>query len=294
MPFVHDPGADRTFVLADGRALGYSLFGEPDGLPIVNNHGGLLCRFDVEPVHPDAVALGVRLISPDRPGIGRSSRLPDRDTLVWASDVEELLDVLEIDSFATMGWSMGGQYALAIAHRLADRVAAAAVIAGCPPMDDPETRSGLNKTDRVLTRLSRGAPRSARSGFAALGTLARRSPRLTGSLAGLGSPEPDRSMMRSHADWLGSNMAEALREPAGMVDEYRAWVRPWRFDLEDVVTPVEVWQGTRDGFVPRGWAERLATRLPRATLQLLDGEGHLVALTRRRAVLERLVTLCRP
>ena len=53
-----------------------------------------------------------------------------------------------------MGWSMGGQYALACAYRLADRVSSAAVMAGAVPLDNPESFDALNKLDQLLTSLS--------------------------------------------------------------------------------------------------------------------------------------------
>jgi hypothetical protein len=35
--------------LDDGRKLGYSEFGDLNGFPVINNHGGCLCRLDIEP-----------------------------------------------------------------------------------------------------------------------------------------------------------------------------------------------------------------------------------------------------
>ena len=34
---------------------------------------------------------------------------------------------------------------------------------------------------------------------------------------------------------------EAMRQPAGAVEEYRAWMRPWGFAPEDLDVPVDVW-----------------------------------------------------
>jgi pimeloyl-ACP methyl ester carboxylesterase len=52
--------------------------------------------------------MGVRLISPDRPGIGLSDPQPDRTIRDWADDIADLLDQLGVDRFAVMGWSMVG------------------------------------------------------------------------------------------------------------------------------------------------------------------------------------------
>jgi len=93
--------------LHDGRTLGYEEFGDPGGFPVLNCHGGLLCRLDVEPVAGVAAELGVRIVSPDRPGVGRSDRHPGASTADFAADAEELLDALGAERCAVMGWSAG-------------------------------------------------------------------------------------------------------------------------------------------------------------------------------------------
>ena len=59
-------------------------------------------------------------------------------------------------------------------------------------------------------------------------------------------------------------MAEAMHDPRGQVDDYRAFAAPWGFAPEDVASPVTIWQGDRDRLVPAEWATMLAARLPDA------------------------------
>src|SRR5262245_39682665 len=124
---------DRVARLRDGRSLGYAQYGSRDGVPIVNAHGGLACRLDVAAADAAATAARVRLISPDRPGVGLSDPKPGRTVLDWAHDVAELLDLIEVDRLAVMGWSMGGQYAAAVGRLLPHRVTRVAIIAGALP-----------------------------------------------------------------------------------------------------------------------------------------------------------------
>src|SRR6516165_9000490 len=84
----------------DARRLSYAQYGDPDGFAILNAYGGLACRLDVAAAAPTAELCGVRLISPDRPGVGRSDPQPGRTVLDWARDVTELLDRLDVDRFA--------------------------------------------------------------------------------------------------------------------------------------------------------------------------------------------------
>lgn len=277
-----------TVRLPDGRALAYEEYGAPAGLPVLNCHGGLLCRLDVEPVAAVAADLGVRIVSPDRPGVGRSDRHPDASTADWAVDAEALLDALGIGRCGVMGWSAGGQYALGVAARLGDRVTHTAVVAGCVPLDDRARRKELSKLDRRLVALSTRAPWLARGVFAAVGRSAARHPERTVARAVAGLPDAERDAVLATGDWLGRTMAEATHDPRGQVDDYRAFVAPWGFAPEAFAGPVTIWQGDRDRLVPAAWARLLADRLPDARVVDCPGEDHFIGLTRRPEVLRAL------
>ena len=67
---------------------------------------------------PDPVVtatLGLRLITVDRPGYGRSSGQPERRFADWPADVSELMESLGVESFSIVAHSSGGPYALACA-----------------------------------------------------------------------------------------------------------------------------------------------------------------------------------
>jgi pimeloyl-ACP methyl ester carboxylesterase len=282
---------DEVIELSDGRRVAYAVYGDPDGIPILNCHGGLLCRFDVEPCADEFRALGVRVVNPDRPGIGRSDRKAGRATGDWADDARELLDAIGIERCAVMGWSLGGQYAAAVAARLGERVTNVAIIAGCPPLDNAETFAQLNKLDRLLARLSTRAAPAARATFAAMGAFARRAPGRFTRFEAKHSPTADAAAICAHDDWLARTMAEGLRNSHGMVDEYRAFVGPWGFRLEEVTVPVQVYQGTADTLVPPAWADVITKMIPHAMLTSYDGEGHMIALIHRADVVRELVTV---
>jgi pimeloyl-ACP methyl ester carboxylesterase len=264
---MHEP--PRELALSDGRKLAYDVYGAPDGFPVLNCHGGLVCRLDVETAADAARGLGICILSPDRPGVGGSDRKPGHSTLDWTDDVAELLAVLGVDRFGCMGWSMGGQYCAAVAYRFPERVTKAALIAGCPPLDVPERFKELNRMDRRLAKLSLRAPALARTVFVALRTGHRVIERYEGL--------PPRAI------------AEGLRDSSGVVDEYRAFVAPWGFGPEDIRVPVDVWQGTADRLVPGSWANELVRRIPHGRLRLVADEGHMIAVTRRADVLRELI-----
>lgn len=266
--------------LRDGRTITYSVFGDPDGRALLNCHGGLVCRLDIASAHDAASAAGIRLVSPDRPGVGGSDRRAGRSMVDWADDVRELIDALGIDRFSTIGWSMGGQYALALAHELADRIDATIVVAGCPPLDDPANFAALNRLDRRLSVQARHHPGRARLTFAAMRAMARHAPkRFTASSArDLGAA--DGEVVRRATTAYAAMVAEALRQSRGAVDEYRVFTDPWGFDPGAVVTPVHVWWGTDDQLVARPLIDALVEALPVCHLTEVPGAGHFVAFDR--------------
>jgi pimeloyl-ACP methyl ester carboxylesterase len=268
--------------------MAYAEYGAPDGFPVVNAHGGLACRFDVAAADEAAAAGAIRLISPDRPGVGRSDPDPGRAVLSWAADVEELLDRIGVEPFAVMGWSMGGQYAAAVGHALRHRVTRVAIVAGALPLTESGVFDQLPAMDRYLTRMSQRAPWLAQQWFRIMGFAPRVAPVLYGRLAARDLGPADGAVIRGEGFRTFAQMTcEAMRQPAGVVEEYRAWMRPWGFAPEDLDVPVDIWAGTDDQLVDPSWPRRLASRIPNATLNIRDG-GHFVAHRCYREIFEAL------
>ena len=114
------PGeSDRDFrkiTLRDGRTLAFMERGPRDGTPILYFHGFQGSRLERVPDLDATLAkLNVRLISPDRPGIGLSTPSHARTVVSWVGDVRQLTDqVLGPDQpFSILGFSAGATYALA-------------------------------------------------------------------------------------------------------------------------------------------------------------------------------------
>ena len=268
--------------------MGYAQYGSGDGFPVVNAHGGLACRLDVAAADLVAVEAGIRLISPDRPGVGLSDPQPGRTVGDWARDVTELLDQIGVDRFAVMGWSMGGQYAAALGHALPQRATRVAIIAGALPLTEPGVFDELPIMDRVLTRMSQRAPRLAAHWFRVMRFAAGVAPTLYGRLGARELGPADGAVIRDEGFGAFARMShEALRQPAGVAEEYRAWMRPWGFAPEELVVPVDIWAGTRDELVSPAWPHRLASRIPGATLNIRDG-GHFMAHLHYREIFEAL------
>jgi pimeloyl-ACP methyl ester carboxylesterase len=286
---MHLRPGDHSLNLPDGRIVGFTTYGDSTGSPVINCHGGLLSGHDVGPADTLARSLGLCVISPDRPGINRTSRLAGHGLLPWVrSDLVALLDHLELEEICVMGWSEGGQYALAASFALGGRVSKCAVIAGCPPLDDPATFKQLNRLDHTLAVLARRTPLAVRIVAASNRQLARHFPEMLVRASLRGQPVAEIVRVKEQGRWLPTVLGEGSANSRGVVDEYRAFVAPWGFRPEDLSTPVRIYQGSADPLVPQSWGQLLAERIPHASLALFPDEGHFIALTRREDVLQWL------
>jgi hypothetical protein len=84
------------------------------------------------------------------------------------------------------------------------------------------------------------------------------------------SKPENRAMMRE--SWV-----ESVRQGSrGWADDDLAFAKPWGFELEDVTVETRVWQGELDVLTPRPHGEYVASRLPNARFELLEGGGHFI------------------
>jgi pimeloyl-ACP methyl ester carboxylesterase len=268
-----------SLTLADGRLLAFEDYGDPAGFPVLSFHGGLSSRLDAAPAHEAAVAAGVRLVAPDRPGMGLSTYQPGRRLTDWPADVERLADALGFTRFAVMGWSAGGPYAAVCAAKLGRRVHAAALLSSSVPIDLYGTTRGLTFEDRALLLLARRLPRVA-SVVMKISIVNASNARLLRA-AMRTSPAPDRAVLSEWGppDRSLAFVREAVRQGTeGCVQDYRIFGDSWGFALDEIRVPVQIWEGAEDRSGPPAYREFLRRRIAGATVTVVPGEGHLSLL----------------
>ena len=283
-----------TLVLPDGRALGYLQVGAADGPAVFHFHGHGSSRLEALMLEEQALALGLRVIALDRPGIGRSDPRAGDRLLDWPADVAAAADHLGIETFAVQGMSAGGPYALACAHAIPDRLTACALISAVPP---PEIAK-------------RAGPRLRRLAWWA----AQRFPNYLRRRLKQFRPDglPDQDMVRQRmlrvSQWLGGQdevlmgipamravlartMVETARQGAAANrDEIERLVRPWGFDVRRIAFDrIFIWHGEQDRIMPVGPARVLANSLGQSRSVFYPDEGHFsVLVNRAKELLEAL------
>jgi pimeloyl-ACP methyl ester carboxylesterase len=274
---------DQAIDLADGRVLGYAEYGPAAGPVLFLFHGLPGSRLAVPEMWPQDPP-AVRVIAPDRPGMGRSAFQPGRRLTDWADDIRQLADALRIRQFHVAGYSGGGPHALAVAHGLPDRVIAAGSIAGAGPIDTREARQSLrhaHAANRLIFAIARTAPGLLWPLFARHASTMRRHPAtvVDADARAKGLPQADRQAMTDPRlrDQIIRTASEAFRQGLrGIVHEARILAKPWGFDPADIKIPVRLWHGEEDANAPAEMARHLAARIPGSDLRLYKGEGHLI------------------
>jgi pimeloyl-ACP methyl ester carboxylesterase len=268
----------QVFELADGRDLAWREFGVSDGAAVVALHGSPGSHSNFAPVADTAAREGVRLIALDRPGYGHSTFDPGRTYEQSATDVGELIDHLNLEEFAVLGWSSGGPNASSCARYLGTRVIGCAIVSGPAPPEGKVSAAGTTRANRLVKRLEVLAPWLMSPLFQAALRQGQRNPEksLTWMLRHL--PACDARVIEStdvRAHWL-ADIARPVSSTAGRaaVQDICLEARPWGFDLHEIKCPVHVWHGDADDTVTLANGTYQANVIPEATLHKIGGKGH--------------------
>jgi pimeloyl-ACP methyl ester carboxylesterase len=240
-------------VLRDTRVLAYSDIGDPGGVPVLSCLGTPHSRIPHPEDHEAALAAGVRIIAPERPGFGLSDPLPGRTVAGWADDARQLLDALSLTTVAVVGSSGGGPYAVATAAALPDRVTRLALVAAGVPSTAPVHgdvvplhEEGLVARGRQFDQWLRDDPDAF---FAAVGI--------------------------TRSDWWLRMLSEAFRQGHdAYVQDHLLNHSDWSPLLGRVTVPTRIWHGELDDNIPLAAVTWMAQRLPGATVTVVPEAGH--------------------
>jgi pimeloyl-ACP methyl ester carboxylesterase len=219
--------------------------------------------------------MGIRLIAPDRPGMGYSNFQPKRCLLDWPDDICVLADALELGNFGILGYSGGGPYALACAYKIPERLSAVGVLAGIGPVTEPGALEGMTRNNVQIFTLSRRFPWL-------LNLLYRMQISADGEkLMRAAIPQmakPDQEVMQDPEviRGMGKDFKGSFRQnPRGVIQEGTLLGSDWGFKLTDIQAAVNLWQGEEDINVPAAMGRYQARQLPNCIAKFYPGEGHI-------------------
>lgn len=268
-------------VLVESRPVCVREAGDPDGVPVLYFHGTPGSRLDLDFGDHVAQELGVRVVSFDRPGYGRSNLVPFGLSSV-ASDARVVADSLGLGRMAALGWSGGGPFALAAAAIMGERVTAVGLASGPGPFQEvPGALAQLEAGDLAALALLPEHPDRAAEQFSVGSEMMvafkdDEETFMSGMDAMFGGTDADVMTDPTLRHHLFVMLNEGLRQGAeGGGWDNVAWLGHWDIDLASVRCPVHLWYGEHDSTIPVAHGQWLAEHLSDARLVVQTGQGHL-------------------
>ena len=241
-------------LVANGLSCYYELHGQGEPLVLIHGLGGDSAFWDGS---LSALAPHFQLVVYDLRGSGRTLAVDTPYSMaLLADDLAALLTALRIEQAHVLGFSLGGNVALAFARQYPERVSKLVLAA---------TFATMNRQARLF--LDAVLDTYAQSGSA----------RLVFNLVAPWLFSPEFLAQAAHAEFFRYSSDEPHPQPfSAWHHQYRAQQQfDLRADLLAIQAPALVLGGAQDRLAHPEDATLLARHLPNARLDLLPGAGHL-------------------
>ncbi len=277
--------SENMIKLHDGRTLGYFEFGSPNGKPVFYFHGGGVdSGIYAKSISKEAEKHNIRLISPDRPGIGISDPKSNRTILDWPDDVIQLADVLELPSFSILSQSAGSAYAFACMYKYPDRVLKASIVSGLYPMYDKAHRKGLPPASRLMAGILVKSPDwFIKNMFAGTKAQVDKNPEaISVKLKKRALPAEkeilaDPSFMEVYLESIRHASKQGIDAVAA---DFRLCFSNWGLELSEIENKICIWHGEKDTSSPVLLAKRNEQLLPDCSAVYFPDDTHMSVLHR--------------
>lgn len=249
------------FKTADGIELHYDDSGS--GTPLVLLHGWAISSRVWREVVPHLADV-FRVITVDLRGHGLSSPGNDYSLAAFSGDIAGLCTHLDLKDATLIGWSMGGQVALATAHTIGRRLAALVLVGSTPKFtaaaDFPHAIPAIAARGMAF-RLKRDYPKAMEDFFRSMFTEQELS--REGEIAPLEGLEDFPAAVETALEALATLISTDLRAL-----------------LPSIHLPVLLIHGSRDTICLPGASRFMIEQLPKATLKVIADAGHAPFLSR--------------
>ncbi len=243
----------RRVVHVDGRRLSYlTAGGAAGGQTILLIHGsGVSARYWVNQLRGLAGLL--RVLAIDLPGHGDSDSSEAASIEGYAQAVASVLDTLATGPVITVGHSLGGAIAIALAIQRPDAVTGLVLLSSCTKTPQPDSVG-----ERFLAYLP-GPLRKI-----VFFSMAKK------ILFAPGAP--------SQAVSLGMHELRSCRAETILKDVRAAKAMDLTEQAPSLDVPTLILCGSRDRLTPPALSERLGELIPRSQLRIIEGAGHMLLL----------------
>ncbi len=266
--------------LPDGRVLEYVEYGDLNGTPVLYNHGMPGSAFEANLLHDVFKDNGLRVICPNRPGIGRSSKLSNHSLQQITEDAFCLLNLLECHHVTVIGWSSGGVPSLWQAKHSDTLISQVILLSSYSHFAElDQAPAHFVGHASLLKQLTTHFPIVGLFACNVTGYLAKYFPSVYFKILVNQCHTQDVEIIEANP-LFSEILLEAQRQSfsqsaSGLFVDLLSQFGEWPFFLKSIECPVTVFQGDCDTFVPERIGQHLADCLPNVDYQLLPGQGHM-------------------
>jgi pimeloyl-ACP methyl ester carboxylesterase len=243
----------------DVEGLKINYYEDGSGPDLVLLHGMFGDYLDWEPVL-GLLAAKFHIVALDLPGFGASGK-PD---VIYTGEffvdrLDEFFGALELREIVLAGNSFGGQIAMLYALRHPEKVSQMVLVDSGGFREVPQSERAMART--ILSREN------------LLGMQAGMIPLIFSKVFVKESAEKERYLAKQTAKLKMADYPEYVRAVVQSIELSMA--TNLLAELSKIACPVVLLAGKEDSVVPPEQAEEAARRLPQATLQIMEGCGHM-------------------
>lgn len=275
----------HIMTLPDGRQLCWFESGPKTGFPVVfctgaGMSGNLGFGLDLLEKY------NIRLIVPERAGLGDSTFHAHKSLKSVAFDIQALLDNLAIKQFSVLGFSQGGVFAMAVAHYC--QPVSLSIVSGQDQFEHPATRAKLTADVVNMQEQALNTPESLSdwlqknvTGEWLLAFILNCSAEIDQQLYN------EEHFLEAYTDCICRAFSQGNQ---GYVQDLLLSLQKWGFTPEDITCPTALWYGELDMSTVHSpdFGDVLADRFFNCNHHLYTQEGGSLLWTQADAILTDL------
>ncbi|MEQ5127164.1 MULTISPECIES: alpha/beta fold hydrolase [Providencia] len=274
-----------SMTLSDGRLLCWYESGPEQGFPVIFCTGAGMSGtlgFGIDRLEE----LNIRLITPERAGLGQSTFDEHKSLQRFAQDIQELLNAQKLPSFSVVGFSQGAVFAMALASYASP--VSLSLVSGQDQFEFPATRAQLkqdvvNMQEQAIhtpDALSEWLMRNVTSQWL-LAFILNCSAEIDQQVYS------EESFLTAYSDCMERAFMQGNQ---GYVQDLLIALQHWQFNPEDIHCPVALWYGEQDVSTVHSpdFGKTLAQRFPDSEHFLFSHEGGSVLWTQAYSILAQL------
>ncbi|CAG8567079.1 3901_t:CDS:2 [Acaulospora morrowiae] len=276
--FLAAPRLTQRVRLKTGRVVSFSEVGDRNGFPVFVFLGMGCVRYFIAFFDDLASSYGLRLICPDRPGVGLSDdvKVEDQQVLKWPEVIEELCEILGIEKFFIMAHSAGAPYALSCAVKIPERLQGTIYLV-CPWVSTTIANNfkWLRFVPTPIMKFTNSAGISLQQMLHGRQPYSTKPSKNPSALSQMSSLERKQQLGLAILKASFSENLTGANNDLLMCFERR---HSFGFSYADINHPVHVFHGTKDERIPVAAVKWMEESMPNCGLTLIEGGKHSLLL----------------